>query len=230
VTKLARKSPSFVRSNTVVPVGSGDVVGLYISLRALCPASKREPHDPAHVKRERIAIEFKGQEYIERLWANPNAPPSHSTRIKSRLLRQWVMPGHSLPRAVRLPSAARMAQAKCRTTREGTLEHKESHFYDGSLGYFPPISLFNGARIRLNPGPDFASLPPDIDAIPGDDDDDPPLPDADAAASTRTWCSLCERYAEFMGEQWTLDKFEENPARVKAAQCAEHSGRSGKED
>jgi COMPASS component BRE2 len=38
------------------PFGSGDVVGPYISLPALRPASKRNPHDPAQIKRERIAI------------------------------------------------------------------------------------------------------------------------------------------------------------------------------
>ena len=46
---------------------SGDVVGLYISLPPLRAPAANDPHDPAHVRRERIAIEFKGQEYFEYL-------------------------------------------------------------------------------------------------------------------------------------------------------------------
>jgi COMPASS component BRE2 len=128
-------------------------------------------------------------------------------------------------RPLRTPADARKSHAKRRTTREGTREHKENHFDDGSLGYFPLISLFNGARVRLNPGPDFAfSPPPDIDAILASDNNnnDPPLHDfeAPAASSTRTWRPLCERYAEFMEEQWALDKLEEEHARVEAAHRA----------
>jgi COMPASS component BRE2 len=120
-------------------------------------------------------------------------------------------------RPLRAPADARKAQAK-RRTREGAREHKENHFDDGSLGYFPLISLFNGARVRLNPGPDFAFPPPsDIDTVLVGGDD-PPLPDAKASnASNRTWRPLCERYAEFMEEQWELDEMEEEHARVEAA-------------
>jgi COMPASS component BRE2 len=261
------------------PFGSGDVVGLYISLPPLRPASKRDPHDPAQIKRERIAIEFKGQEYFESLEYNQSKEmfslmdfsrkptdgssippttkksatvknvPERGTRGASSASGQTQMrPLPTLPeskvaffvngqcqgvafrelydfRPLRTPADARKSQAKRRTTREGAREHKENHFDDGSLGYFPLISLFNGARVRLNPGPDFAfPPPPDIDAILASDND-PPLPDAGAsdaptASSTRTWRPLCERYAEFMEEQWELDGMEEEHARVEAPQRA----------
>ena len=261
------------------PFGSGDVVGLYISLPPLRPPSKRDPHDPAHIKRERIAIEFKGQEYFESLEYNQSkemialvdfsrkpadASPVPPTTKKSATVKNvpergtrgassasgptQMRPLPTLPeskvaffvngqcqgvafrdlydfRPLRTPADARKSHAKRRTTREGTREHKENHFDDGSLGYFPLISLFNGARVRLNPGPDFAfSPPPDIDTILASDNNnnDPPLPDPDAptASSTRTWRPLCERYAEFMEEQWALDKLEEEHARVEAAHRA----------
>ncbi len=250
------------------PFGSGDVIGLYISLPPLRPPSKRDPHDPANIKRERIAIEFKGQEYFESLEyaqskemlalmdfsrkpgdslsvpptakksATVKNVPERGTRSGSSAsgptqTRQLpTLPGSKIAffvngqcqgvafrelydfRPLRAPADARKAQAK-RRTREGAREHKENHFDDGSLGYFPLISLFNGARVRLNPGPDFAHPPPpDIGAILAGDD--PPLP----GASTRTWRPLCERYAEFMEEQWELDKVEEEHARVEAAQRA----------
>jgi len=255
--------------------GSGDVIGLYISLPPLRPPSKRDPHDPANIKRERIAIEFKGQEYFESLEyaqskemlglmdfsrkpvdgssvppttkksATVKNVPERGTRGASSASGPTQM--RTLPtlphskiaffingqcqgvafrelydyRPLRAPADARKAQAKRRTTREGAREHKENHFDDGSLGYFPLISLFNGARVRLNPGPNFAfPPPPDIDALLVRDDD-PPLPDANASnAPNRTWRPLCERYAEFMEEQWELDGIEEEHARVEAAQRA----------
>ena len=259
------------------PFGSGDVIGLYISLPPLRPPSKRDPHDPANVKRERIAIEFKGQEYFESLeyaqskemlaLVDFSRRPTDSSSVppttkKSATVKNVPERGNrgassapgptqmrtlpTLPeskiaffingqcqgvafrelydyRPLRAPADARKAQAKRRTTREGAREHKENHFDDGSLGYFPLISLFNGARVRLNPGPDFAfPPPPDIDAVLAGASDDPPLPDASTSsdASNRTWRPLCERYAEFMEEQWELDEIEEQHARVEAAQRA----------
>jgi COMPASS component BRE2 len=257
------------------PFGSGDVIGLYISLPPLRLPSKRDPHDPAHIKRERIAIEFKGQEYFESLEytqskemltltdfsrkpadgssvpptakksATVKNVPERGTRGASCATGPTQMrPLPTLPdskiaffingqsqgvafrelydfRPLRAPADARKAQAKRRTTREGAREHKENHFDDGSLGYFPFISLFNGARVRLNPGPDFAfPPPPDIESMLASDDTPLPDADADADASNRTWRPLCERYAEFMEEQWELDKLEEEHARVEAAHRA----------
>jgi COMPASS component BRE2 len=263
------------------PFGTGDVVGMYVSLPALRPGAKRDPHDPAHVKRERIAIEFKGQEYFESLEYTQSkemvalmdfsrkpadcAPVPPSTK-KSATFKNVPERGagaggrgsvsgpsgpapslRSLPtlpdskiaffingqcqgtafrelydfRPLRAPADARKAQAK-RRTREGAREHKENHFDDGSLGYFPLISLFNGARVRLNPGPDFAfPPPPDIEAtlLAEDEAQASPQP-VDDATVPRTWRPLCERYAEFMEEQWELDQVEEEQARVEAVQRA----------
>jgi COMPASS component BRE2 len=252
--------------------GAGDVVGMYISLPPLREGVKRDPHDPAHIKRERIAIEFKGQEYFESLEytqskemialvdfsRKPNnadtsvvpPPAKKSAAIKNVPERGRgassssepapMRPLPTLPdskiaffvngrcqgvafrelydyRPLRAPVDARKGQAKKRA-REGAREHKENHFDDGSLGYFPLVSLFNGARVRLNPGPDFAFSPPsDIDAVLAGDAADIGA-DEGIPTTARTWRPLCERYGEFMEEQWTLDLLEEEQARVEAAQ------------
>ena len=118
-------------------------------------------------------------------------------------------------RPLRAPSDTHKAQAKKRA-REGAREHKKNHFDDGSLDYFPLISLFNGARVRLNPGPDFAFHPPsDIDAVLAGDG-----ADNSTSTSARTWRQLYERYSEFMKQQWSLDRHEEEQARVEATQRA----------
>ncbi|KAF8580671.1 hypothetical protein K439DRAFT_1356276, partial [Ramaria rubella] len=47
--------------------GAGDVIGLYISLPPRRQPNPKDPDDPAHIHRERIPIDFKGQEYFESL-------------------------------------------------------------------------------------------------------------------------------------------------------------------
>ncbi|KAA1471320.1 hypothetical protein DENSPDRAFT_104891 [Dentipellis sp. KUC8613] len=248
------------------PFGTGDVVGMYISLPPLRKPIKNDPHDPAHIKRERIAIEFKGQEYFESLEypqskemialmdfqrKAPDAAPVPSSNKKSATVKNVPERGrgaHTAPepaplrplptltgstiaffvngqsvgpafrdiydfRPLRAPAESRKRERK--RAREGAREHKENPFDDGTLGYYPFISLFNEARVRINPGPNFDfSPPPDIDTAFE--------PNQDAASeATRTWRPVCERYQEFMEEQWALDRLEEEEARVDAESRAE---------
>ncbi|KAH9923949.1 uncharacterized protein BXZ73DRAFT_79349 [Epithele typhae] len=246
------------------PFGSGDVVGLAICLPPRRRGDRRDPYDPAHVKRERIAIEFKGQEYFESLEypqskemvalmdANDRAKGTDTKSVPSGTKKSATVknvpsngrgkggaglettPMRPLPtlgsesyiaffvngecqgiafqdlydyRPLRTPP--NKSAHKKRANKEGIREHKENPFDDGTLGYYPFISLFNGAQVSINPGPDFAfPPPPDIDAVvanPGADIK--PAPD-----SERTWRPMCERYEEFMQEQWELDDQEEAEA------------------
>ncbi|TDL27578.1 hypothetical protein BD410DRAFT_782697 [Rickenella mellea] len=244
------------------PFSSGDVVGLYISLPPKRKPRSNDPHDPAHIRRERIAIEFKGQEYFESIEYAPskemialmetsnkskttNSLPSSSKKSatvknipdrarnnKSAPEPAPMRPLPSLPGShiaffvngecqgvafqdlydylqLRSTPQSRRNQSK-RKLRDGMREHKENPFDDGHLGYYPFISLFNGARVKLNAGPDFDfPPPPDIDGhLAGDSDS--------ADTKTRTWRPLCERYAEFMAEQWELDAEEENDAKAES--------------
>ncbi|KAI0317870.1 hypothetical protein OF83DRAFT_1163726 [Amylostereum chailletii] len=243
------------------PLRSGDVVGMYISLPPLRPASPSDPHDPAHLHRERIAIEFKGQEYFEALEyaqskemlalmdfsRKPDAAPASAPVAKKGATVKNVpergsrgssttnepealRPLPTLPdsriaffvngvpqgtafrdiydfRPLRPTDSARNKPEKRRREREGVRGHRPNPFDDGSLGYYPFISLFGEARVRLNPGPDFAFPPPDdIDATLD------PAPSAEEEEEDvkrrRTWRPLCERYPEYMEEQWALDRVE----------------------
>jgi len=250
------------------PFGTGDVIGMYISLPSLRRPSPNDPHDPAHIKRERIAIEFKGQEYFEALEYTQtkemmalmdvkatdstslpssskksatvkNVPErgrgTHSAPEPSLLRPLPVLPGSyaaffingSCPGPafrdlydfipLPVPASTHNGQREKKRAKEGAREHKENPFDDGYLGYYPFISLFNNARVRLNPGPDFAfPPPPDVDAL-FTEGAEPSVEDG----KERAWRPLCERYAEFMAEQWELDKKEEESARTEAAERAE---------
>ncbi|KAI8999014.1 hypothetical protein BD414DRAFT_476724 [Trametes punicea] len=252
------------------PFRTGDVVGMYIALPPRRHPDKRDPYDPAHIRRERIAIEFKGQEYFESLEyaqskemvalmdandrakaTNASSLPSSSTKKSATVKNlpsnargakggsksaQESTPMRPLPTLgpesyiaffvnsecqgiafqdlydyLPLRTPPSKAEQKKRANREGLREHKENPFDDGTLGYYPIISLFNGAQVRINPGPNFDfPPPPDIDAVvanPGDVDIKP-QPDAKP-----TWRPICERYGEYMAEQWALDELEEKEAR-----------------
>ncbi|KAI0781343.1 hypothetical protein BD413DRAFT_462995 [Trametes elegans] len=245
---------------------TGDTIGLYICLPPRRKPERRDPYDPAHVKRERIAIEFKGQEYFESLEypqskemvalmdasdrakaTNTSSLPSSSTK-KSATVKNLpstarskggppeTTPMRALPTLgpesyvaffvngqsqgiafqdlydyLPLRTPPSKAEQKKRANKEGLREHKENPFDDGTLGYYPIISLFNGAQVRINPGPNFDfPPPPDIDAVvanPGEVDIKPQL------GTQPTWRPMCERYSEFMSEQWELDEMEEKEAR-----------------
>ncbi|KAF9466341.1 hypothetical protein BDZ94DRAFT_212790 [Collybia nuda] len=247
------------------PYGSGDVIGMYISLPPRREADKKDPHDPAHIKRERIPIDLKGQEVFEILEypqskemtslmdysgkstssasvpsaAKKPATGKHPERGGPSNVNKAIVPLRPLPTLagsriaffvngecqgtafqdiydylqLRQSNTTRKAKEKKRT-REGVKEHRENPFNDGSLGYYPFVSLFNDACVRLNPGPDFDyPPPPDIDA----------LLDGDVHGMERkecTWRPACERYPEFMAEQWQLDTQEEEEARAEASKVA----------
>ncbi|KAJ7632471.1 hypothetical protein FB45DRAFT_1146433 [Roridomyces roridus] len=201
------------------PFSSGDVIGMYISLPPRRQAEPKDPHDPARLKRERIAIDLKGQEVFEILeypqskemnaLMDYSGKSSTSASIPSSSKKKLPERGPaSTPKAnvsnlrplptlpdsriaffvngecqgvafqelydflqLRATATSRKAKDKKRT-REGVKEHAENPFDDGTLGYYPFISLFNEACVQLNPGPDFDFRPPpDIEALLSGDPD-----------------------------------------------------------
>jgi COMPASS component BRE2 len=214
------------------------------------------------LRRERIAIEFKGQEYFEsveypqskemislmdvnanKAKATSSVPTStkKSATVKNLPERgrgakpaaEEAAPVQELPTLhgsqivffvngkcqgvafqdlydylqLRTKPSSKKTQNK-RKPREGMLEHTENPFDDGWLGYYPFISLFNGAEVSLNTGPNFDfPPPPDIDAFLAND-----MQPVDT--KVQTWRPVCERYSEFMAEQWAMDAQEEAAAQA----------------
>lgn len=244
---------------------SGDVVGMYISIPPRRTPDPADQYDPAHLKRERIPIEFKGQEYFESLeypqskemislieYSNkasataslPSVPlAKKSANAKSFPERKATgsqIPVRPLPQLLG-SHIAFFVNGECqksayrdiydylplRTTptsrkkdkensRKRAREHKENPYDDGTLGYYPFISLYNYARVKINPGPEFDfPPPPDIEALLRDEEEDI------KPSCEQTWRPMCERYPEFMQEQWDLDLREEEEAKVELALKAE---------
>ncbi|KAJ7694215.1 hypothetical protein B0H17DRAFT_475849 [Mycena rosella] len=245
------------------PFSSGDVIGMYISLPPRRQANPKDPHDPARIKRERIAIDLKGQEVFEILeypqskemaalmvdYSGKSSAsasiPSSSKKIASGKLPERGpsnAPKTNIANLRTLPTLrdshiAFFVNGECqgiafqdlydylqlrpsdtsrkakdrKRTREGVKEHIENPFDDGTLGYYPFISLFNEACVRLNPGPTFDFPPPsDIEA----------LLFGTAETTEQNWRPTCDRYTEFMAEQWALDALEEEEASSEAVHTA----------
>lgn len=272
--------------------GSGDVIGMYISLPPRRKPNSKDSSDPAHMRRERIPIDLKGQEVFEILEYPHNKEMTNLMELSAKSTQSSSVPSNSSkkngPHAGKPPETttngsltkplqslrplptlgpeskiAFFVNGECqgvafqdlydylqlrqpkdklqkakekKRAREGVKEHRQNPFDDGWLGYYPFISLFNDGAVRINPGPDFDyPPPPDIDALLEGRDPlvplfpqnkskvDPDVPnsplnrmdgDGDVKA-TRTWRPVCERYAEFMQEQWDLDVIEEEEAKVE---------------
>ncbi|KAG8838221.1 hypothetical protein FRC18_005719 [Serendipita sp. 400] len=85
------------------------------------------------------------------------------------------------------------------------LKERHNPFDDGTLGYYPMVSLYREAIVRVNAGPNFTFPPPtDIDAL---------LENRESSAERQTWRPLCERYDEFVAEMFALDDMEEELAQ-----------------
>lgn len=251
------------------PFKSGDVVGMYISLPPRRKANSKDPNDPAHLKRQRIAIDLRGQTYFEALeypqckemtslmdysgksTSSASVPSSSKKSATVKNLPERGRPKATQPEAATtrplptlsnsliaffvngefqgaafedlydyLPLKATDSSRKVkekRRTRDNAHEHKENPFDDGQLGYYPFISLYNYAKVRINPGPDFDHPPPpNMDALLTGDAESK----MDVESKQRTWRPICERYAEFMEEEWALDEVDISEAKAEAARRA----------
>ncbi|KAG8906252.1 hypothetical protein FRB99_007314 [Tulasnella sp. 403] len=275
------------------PFGTGDVIGLYISLPPRRRPSEKDLSDPAWIVRKRIAINYKNQLYFESMdyaqskemmslmeFKKPSAAPSKKdasmrdsqsdkTSAASRRRKSKPMPMPDAPQLRPIPTLGEESciaffvngecqgpaftdlydflQLKASTKKDVRtrrnlplyLRERENHFDDGSLGYYPFLSVFNDARIAINTGPDFVfPPPPDIDAILRPKPDEPASETSlnGDSSQARKWRPLCERYNEYMAEEYAQDELDEAEAqrslaaaeRVERAGAAREDARSAK--
>ncbi|PWN45242.1 hypothetical protein IE81DRAFT_282802, partial [Ceraceosorus guamensis] len=97
------------------------------------------------------------------------------------------------------------ANGKKKTT--SIMKSRENHADDGSLGYFPFVSCYGGARAKIVADPDHWAFPPSVDLeaqleIAGLG----PSSGGPSSGSLPSWQGLSARYGEYMAEQWVLDQ------------------------
>lgn len=96
------------------------------------------------------------------------------------------------------------------STATAILMARENHHDDGSLGYYPFVSVFGGAIASLHAGPDFRYPPPDeIDSLLANHPKHPPTFHHDLMHSQARCRPLSERYEEYYAEMSEYDSIDE---------------------
>lgn len=107
---------------------------------------------------------------------------------------------------------------------------------DGTMGYYPFVSVFGGGIASINPGPNFEFPPPDNIEAALRASSNPPSNEEVAFSrkeegSTKDWRALSERYPEYLAEQSVLDDLDEVEAvrafHVRQAKEAEKEAMEG---
>ena len=119
--------------------------------------------------------------------------------------------------------------SNARVSMNAAIALAREHLHDdGSLGYYPMVSVFGGGVARLQAGPEFLFPPPeDIEAhLVG-----PATSTASAAeeaqmggadCTPRSWRPLSERHAEYFAEQRAWDDIDDQQALEAARAKAEN--------
>ncbi|PLW25653.1 hypothetical protein PCASD_24145 [Puccinia coronata f. sp. avenae] len=100
---------------------------------------------------------------------------------------------------------------------------------DGTLGYYPCVSVYGGGIARLNPGPEFKFIPPElVNQIPAEDGD---LSQKAESSDTRCelggmsqrWKPLSELYPIHMAEQRRLDELDIIESQKQLAEATQRA-------
>ncbi|KAL1920179.1 uncharacterized protein VTP21DRAFT_1325 [Calcarisporiella thermophila] len=79
---------------------------------------------------------------------------------------------------------------------------------DGSLGYYPAVSVYGGGQVTLNFGPRFVFAPPNDPELEASNGTSNPS-DVREQPPKRTWRPMSERYPEFLVEECVWDMVDE---------------------
>lgn len=188
------------------PFKSGDVIGLYISL----PPDGNEQSFFKH-RRLRRSFMFKGQLYFESVDYSPTKryiemAEYEATPIKTNLDKP--VPPPVIPDSKIIVYKNGVCQGVMWQDLHALLpieqnekEKEQLRFDDGTLGYYPAISVYRNGTATANFGPDF-KFPPGKD------------PEAEAerkksTAMTNIWKPMSDRWEENLIEECLIDLVDE---------------------
>ncbi|KAF9315853.1 hypothetical protein BG003_002593 [Podila horticola] len=188
------------------PFKSGDVIGLYISL----PPDGNEQSFFKH-RRLRRSFMFKGQLYFESVDYSPTKryiemAEYEATPIKTNLDKPVpppIIPGSKIVVYKNGVCQGVMWQDlhALLPIEQNEKEKEQLRFDDGTLGYYPAISVYRNGTATANFGPDF-KFPPGKD------------PEAEAeckksTATTNIWKPMSDRWEENLIEECLIDLVDE---------------------
>jgi COMPASS component BRE2 len=192
------------------PFGTGDVIGMHISLP---PIIKTEENNSSMIKgvfRDRIPIRFRGQLYFEQ-------PDYAASKEMDDLMNPVLPPQSQLNPSIPVakPTFPTLPGSFINVYKNGVLQGSAfedlleflppasqlggKDLDDGMLGYYPAVSVFGYGIVKLNFGPEFLFPPEDLEG--------------------RGVRPMCERYEEMLKEdrEWDLIdemEWEKDAARI----------------
>lgn len=177
------------------PFGTGDVIGMHISLPPI--VKSEENSTKKGVFRDRIPIRFRGQLYFEQ-------PDYAASKEMDDLMNPVLPPQSQLNPSIPVPrpTFAALKGSFINVYKNGVLQGSAfedllaflppasqlsgKDLDDGMLGYYPAVSVFRHGVVRLNFGPEFSFPPKDLEG--------------------RGVRPMCEKYEEMLKEdkEWDL--------------------------
>ena len=183
--------------------------------------------EASNIVRDRIPIRFKSHIYFEKI-------DYHTTKELDDLMNPSPMaaggssdppnPNHPIPALRTLPNShikiykngvlmgtpftnllAFLPPASKMTQQPPGRECLD----DGSLGYYPAVSVFRGGAAELNFGPDFWHPPPGISSASGGKTNAEDVEMADAGPAPPELMPISDRYAEQIAEDVVYDMIDE---------------------
>ncbi|KAK3828764.1 MAG: hypothetical protein J3Q66DRAFT_323520 [Benniella sp.] len=200
-----------VHMSRVTPFGesfkTGDVIGLYISLPP-------DGNEKTFFKHRRLRKPFyfkKGQLYFESVDYSPTKKyiemtEYEATPVKTNL--EKPIPPPIIPGSKIIVYKNGICQGvmwqdllALLPIEQNASEKDQLRFDDGTLGYYPVISVYRNGTATANFGPDF-KYPPS---------NDPEAEAEDKAITTeqRAWRPMCERWEEMLIEECLIDLVDE---------------------
>ncbi|CAG8590746.1 993_t:CDS:2 [Ambispora gerdemannii] len=196
------------------PFKTGDTIGLFISLP---PLEKVYPdYKVKSAKRHRTAITLKGSPAFEYKDYKPTKQMDDLLNPPIKKKFESSSSSSNLCQGVAFEDLYSFLPCPDEFTRKDELTDD-----DGTLGYYPAISMYGGGTCTVNFGPYFRYPPPaDPEAeikLPPTPSSTPPspvvatsaAPTVTVAKETRTWRPMSARYKEFIAEDIVYDVIDE---------------------
>ena len=188
------------------PFKTGDVIGLYISLPP-------DGNDKSFFKHRRLrrSFYFKGQLYFESVDYSPTKRYIEMTEYEATPIKTNVdkpIPPPTIPGSKIIVYKNGVCQGvmwqdlfSVLPIEQNAKEKDQLRFDDGTLGYYPVISVYRNGTATANFGPDF-KYPPSKD------------PEAEAenkriTAEQNVWRPMSERWEEKLIEECLIDLVDE---------------------
>ncbi|KAG0202273.1 hypothetical protein BGX28_005158 [Mortierella sp. GBA30] len=216
-----------VHMSRVMPFGepfeTGDVIGLYISLPP-------DGNEKSFFKQRRLRkpFYFKGQLYFESIDYSPTKRYAEMAEYEATPIKMNIekpVPPPVIPESKIIVYKNGVCQGvMCQDLfallpiEQNAKEKEQIRFDDGTLGYYPVISVYRNGTATANFGPEFK--------FPPSKDPEAEAENRDITVESNTWRPMSERWEEKLIEECLIDLVDEVELWVSEQGVLERSQQS----